>query len=212
MAIVTTVMTTPILHREKTSVGGTNARSPDRVRVGARPSPLTCRRRSSIFAGSRALVDWRGRGPPAARRAPMRGEIGRLIDLVRAGEAPSSRSPTPISPLFLPTPFLAARTPLQRWCGSSLKRCAAPSPKCRWYPTRNRTLRRRNRSASRGAPKAIWPRHSRNARLIAANPEIDFSQLVRRAGRTCADSAFLQHERRHQRQMEKVRREWLSKV
>jgi len=145
-----------------------------------------------------------------------RREIGRLIDLLRAGKKPylkRSFAEANVSPLFLPDAVLSLlETPLSmigRFVPDAVRGVITEMP---LLPTRNpdfATPRPKRPAAALKSDLAASLHDTRE--LIAAHPDIDFSQLVSEhplMGRTNVPQilTFLaQHERRHQRQMEKVR-------
>lgn len=145
-----------------------------------------------------------------------RAEIGRLIDLVRAGRKPyikRSFAEANVSPLFLPDAVLSLfETPFSligRLVPDAVRGALTELP---LVPTRNpdfSTPRPKRPAAALKSDLAASMNDTRN--LIAAHPDIDFSELVSEhplMGRTNVPQilTFLaKHEHRHQRQMERVR-------
>jgi hypothetical protein len=147
-----------------------------------------------------------------------RDEIGRLIDLLRAGRRPyikRSFAEANVSPFFLPDSVLALlETPFSiigRFVPDAVRAVVTELP---LLPTRNPDFAtpRPGRPAAAITADLAWS-INKTRDLIVANPDIDFTQLVSEhplMGRTNVPQilTFLaRHERRHQAQMERVRSE-----
>jgi uncharacterized damage-inducible protein DinB len=147
-----------------------------------------------------------------------RDEIGRLIDLLRAGRRPyikRSFAEANVSPFFLPDSVLSLlETPFSiigRIVPDAVRAVITELP---LLPTRNPDFAtpRPKRQAAAITTDLAWS-INRTRDLIAAHPDIDFTQLISEhplMGRTNVPQilTFLaRHERRHQAQMERVRSE-----
>lgn len=147
-----------------------------------------------------------------------RDEIGRLIDLLRAGRRPyikRSFAEANVSPFFLPDSVLSLLdVPLSivgRFVPDAVRAVITELP---LLPTRNPDFAtpRPKRQAAAITTDLAWS-INRTRDLIVANPDVDFTQLISEhplMGRTNVPQilTFLaRHERRHQAQMERVRGE-----
>ncbi len=145
-----------------------------------------------------------------------RDEIGRLIDLARTGRRPyikRSFADVNVSPLFLPDSVLSLlETPISfvgQFVPDLVRGAITEFP---WLPTRNAdfaTPRPKRPSATLKAD-LTWS-INKTRELLEGHPQIDFTQLVSehplmgRANVPQILTFLARHERRHQRQMERVR-------
>jgi uncharacterized damage-inducible protein DinB len=147
-----------------------------------------------------------------------RGEIGRLVDLARAGKPAYIRrsfAEANVSPLFLPDSVLSLlEAPFSlfgRFVPDSVRGLITEMP---LLPTRNPDFATpRPRRAAVELKRELAASIAATRDVIAANDDLDFSRLVSEhplMGRTSVPQilTFLaRHERRHQGQMERVRME-----
>ena len=147
-----------------------------------------------------------------------RGEMARLIDLARAGQRPYLRrsfDEINVAPMYLPTAVLswlsAPIAIMSRTMPDSVRRLLTEFP---LVPTRNpdRAAPRWGRTAA--ALRLDLQRSVADTRaLLAANRDLDFDRMISEHPLTGASSipqmlGFLAlHERRHQGQMDRVRRQ-----
>lgn len=143
-----------------------------------------------------------------------RGEIGRLIDLARAGKRPYIRrtfSEINVSPLFVPDIFLpmfdAPFTLMNRLIPQAVRDFAIENP---WLPMRNPTIA----TPHAGRPGAelrdeLVSSLERTRMLLVSNAELDFDRMISEhplmgvATVPQILSFLARHERRHQSQIEK---------
>jgi hypothetical protein len=145
-----------------------------------------------------------------------RGEIGRLVDLARAGQRPYIRrtfSEINVSPLFVPDIFLpmfdVPFTIMNRFIPQAVRDFAIENP---WLPMRNPTIA----TPHAGRPGAelrdeLVSSLERTRMLLVSNADLDFDRMISEHPLMGVASvpqilAFLaRHERRHQTQIERVR-------
>jgi uncharacterized damage-inducible protein DinB len=150
--------------------------------------------------------------------ALYRGEMARLIDLARAGRRPylyRSFDEINVAPLYMPTMLLtlfsAPIAIMSRTMPDSVRRLLTEFP---LVPTRNPDVATPRRNRPGAALRAGLRQSLADTRaLLAAHGDLDFDRMISEHPLTGPASipqmlGFLaQHERRHQGQMDRVRRQ-----
>jgi hypothetical protein len=149
--------------------------------------------------------------------ALYRGEIAALIELVKKGQRPYIRrsfAEVNVSPFFLPDPVLTMfQMPLgivSRMIPQAVRSMVTEFP---LLPTRNPDIATpRPRRLAEELKRDLVGSAEQTRRLIETNPGLDYASMISEHPLTGATNVaqifgFLAlHERRHQQQMERVRR------